>query len=198
MHTNISLARKGENLFFDKNGKLMLSSLANDFVAKVLNHAPEICLLLNASVNAYRRLDPNFEAPNLIKMSATDRGSMVRIPMAGEKSTRIEVRSVGPDANPYMVAFVLLKTGLEGNKLVENPKKRQRARTLPGTLNDAVRAYKPSEFVAKTLGEEVKAKYVLYKQEAANRSPADLGTAIKNGEVLYNHEVTNQVLWNSF
>jgi len=29
----------------------------------------DICLLLNASVNAYRRLDPHFEAPNQIKAS---------------------------------------------------------------------------------------------------------------------------------
>ena len=66
--------------------------------------------MLNASVNAYRRLDPHFEAPNQIKASATDRGSMVRIPIGNEKSMRVEVRSVGPDANPYMVLYSIFKT----------------------------------------------------------------------------------------
>jgi transposase len=56
-------------------------------------------LVLNASVNAYRRLDPHFEAPNQIKVSAIDRGSIIRTTPGNEKSARIEVRSVGPDTN---------------------------------------------------------------------------------------------------
>lgn len=198
MHTNISLYKNGKNAFYSKKDDLSLSPLAYDFVSRILNHAPEICLLINASVNAYRRLDPNFEAPNQIKMSPTDRGAMIRIPIGNEKSTRIEVRSVGPDASPYMVAYSLLKTGLEGEKLVEDPDKRQRVRTLPGSIIDAIRLYKSSDFVTKMLGEEVKTKYVAFKQLVANRCPADLGQTIKNGEVLYNHEVTNQGLWNRF
>ena len=65
-------------------------------------------------MNAYRRLDPHYEAPNQIKCSAVNRGAMVRIPYGNEKSARIEVRSVAPDANPYMVMYTLIKTGLEG------------------------------------------------------------------------------------
>ena len=69
------------------------------------------------SVNAYRRLDPHFEAPNQIKASAVDRGSMVRIPIGNEKSMRVEVRSVAPDANPYMVLYSIFKTGLDGDNV---------------------------------------------------------------------------------
>ncbi len=198
MHTNISLYKGDQNLFYSKKDELSLSPMAYDFTSRILNHAPELCLLINGSVNAYRRLDPNFEAPNQIKMSPVDRGSMIRIPIGNEKSTRIEVRSVGPDSNPYLVAYSLLKTGLEGDKLVEDPDKRQRVRTLPGNILDAIRLYKSSDFITKILGEDVKNKYVAFKQLVANRCPADLGKTIKNGEVLYNHEVTNQVLWNSF
>ena len=82
-----------------------------EFVDRILTHGNDICLLLNASVNAYRRLDPHFEAPNQIKASAVDRGSMVRIPIGNEKSMRVEVRSVAPDANPYMVLYSMFKTG---------------------------------------------------------------------------------------
>ena len=70
--------------------------------------------MLNSSVNSYRRLDPHFEAPNQIKASAIDRGSMVRVPIGNERSMRTEVRSVAPDANPYMVMLAVFKTGLEG------------------------------------------------------------------------------------
>jgi glutamine synthetase len=65
---------------------------------------------LNSSVNAYRRLDPAFEAPNQIKMSPTDRSSMIRVPAGNEKSARIEIRSVAPDSNPYLATYIVLKT----------------------------------------------------------------------------------------
>jgi glutamine synthetase len=95
MHTNLSLARKGVNLFHDKKGKDGLSKPGWDFIARVLTSAPDICLALNSSVNAYRRLDPHFEAPNQIKASAIDRGSMVRIPLGNERSARIEASDAG-------------------------------------------------------------------------------------------------------
>src|SRR6201996_3891955 len=94
MHTNISISKGGKNLFWDPKGEEKLSSFAWEFVDRVLTHGNDICLLLNSSVNAYRRLDPHFEAPNQIKASAVDRGSMVRIPIGNERSSRVEVRSV--------------------------------------------------------------------------------------------------------
>src|SRR3989338_85521 len=96
MHINLSLNKTGKNIFYERTGKELLSSLAWDFIFRILNHAPEICLILNSSVNAYRRLDPYFEAPNQIKVSPIDRGSMIRIPTGNEKTARIEIRSVAP------------------------------------------------------------------------------------------------------
>lgn len=198
MHTNFSLAKNGENIFYDAKGKEGLSPVAWDYILKLLNHAPEICLTLNSSVNAYRRLDPHFEAPNQIKVSSLDRGSMIRIPVANEKTARIEVRSVAPDANPYLVFYTILKTGQEGKKLTKSEDKRERLRFLPDNINDAIRLFKASPFVSHILGEENKEKYITYKQAAADRSPKALGTLVKDSEVLYHHEVTNQVLWNHF
>jgi glutamine synthetase len=198
MHTNFSLAKGGKNIFYQKGGKDGLSKLAWDFLERILNHASEICLVLNSSVNAYRRLDPHFEAPNQIKVSAIDRGSMIRIPVANEKTARIEVRSVAPDANPYLVLYTLIKTGLEGKKLARDSGKRERVRYLPGTIHEAIRDYKSSDFVGKILGAENKDKYVALKQVAADRSPRELGTRVKTSEVHFHHEVFNQVLWNGF
>ena len=198
MHTNFSLAKNGKNIFYDEKGKDGLSKIAWEYISKLLNHAPEICLILNSSVNAYRRLDPHFEAPNQIKVSPIDRGSMIRIPVANEKTARIEIRSVAPDANPYLVFYTILKTGNEGNKLVKNEDKRQRSRFLPDNINDAIRLFKSSDYITSLLGEENKDKYIAFKQAAADRSPKALGTLIKDSEILYHHEVTNQVLWNRF
>ncbi|MDB5238523.1 MAG: glnA [Candidatus Kaiserbacteria bacterium] len=198
MHTNFSLSKNGKNIFFDAKGAEGLSTIAWDFVMRLLNHAPEICLVINSSVNAYRRLDPHYEAPNQIKVSAVDRGSMVRIPVGNEKTARIELRSVAPDANPYLLLYTMLRTGLEGEKLQKDKDKRDRLRFLPDNIYDAIALYKSSKFMTKILGEESKDKFVFYKQAAADRSPKALGTTIKRTEIIYHHEVTNQLLWNNF
>ena len=81
MHTNMSISKGRTNLFWDPKGVEKLSPFGWEFIDRILTHALDICLILNPSVNAYRRLDPHFEAPNQIKASSTDRGSMVRIPI---------------------------------------------------------------------------------------------------------------------
>ena len=133
MHTNVSVSKGGKNLFWDPKGEEKLSKLGWAFVDRILTHGNDICLLLNPSVNAYRRLDPHFEAPNQIKASAVDRGSMVRIPIGNEKSMRVEVRSVAPDANPYMVLYSIFKSGLDGDtSKIKNL--RQAERYLPDNI----------------------------------------------------------------
>lgn len=197
MHTNVSISKKGKNLFYDPKGEEKISKMAWQFVDRILTHGNDICLLLNASVNAYRRLDPHFEAPNQIKASAVDRGSMVRIPIGNEKSSRVEVRSVGPDANPYLVLYSVFKTGLEGD--IEKVKNlRQAERYLPDNIYDALANFRGAEWTGKLLGEGVKARYADLKQGSADRCARLLGTVVKAPEVQFHHEVYNQFLWNQF
>jgi len=198
MHLNLSFERNGKNIFHDKKGDDGLSTIAWDAISRILNHAQELSLILNASVNAYRRLDPHFEAPNQIKVSSVDRGAMIRIPAGNETSARVEIRSVGPDANPYLALYAILRTALEGEPLTKDESKRDRIRFLPGNIYDAIRLYRGSEFVKKIMGESSHEKYVSHKQEAADRSPKELGVIVKSSEVLFHHEVTNQMLWHKF
>ncbi len=197
MHTNVSITKKGKNLFWDPKGEEKISKFAWSFVDRILTHGNDICLLLNASVNAYRRLDPHFEAPNQIKASAVDRGSMVRIPIGNEKSSRVEVRSVGPDANPYLVLYSVFKTGLEGD--IEKIKNlRQADRYLPDNIYDALDNFNKAEWTGKLLGDDVKARYAELKKGSADRCARLLGTVVKPAEVQFHHEVYNQDLWNQF
>jgi glutamine synthetase len=198
MHTNFSLSKNGKNIFYDTKGKHGLSSVAWDFVLRQLNHAPETCLVFNPSVNAYRRLDPHFEAPNQIKVSAIDRGSMIRIPMANEKTSRIELRSVAPDANPYLVLYTMLKTGFEGTPMAEAEATPTHKRFLPQYISEAIDLFRSSKFITDILGEDSQKKYAGFKQAAADRSPKELGKRVKPSEVLFHHEVTNQLLWSQF
>jgi glutamine synthetase len=200
MHTNLSLSKNGKNVFYSEKGEDNVSDLAWNFVDRILNNANDICLILNPSVNGYRRLDPHFEAPNQIKASAVDRTSMVRIPLGNEKSARIEVRSVGPDANPHLLFYTILQTGMNGpmTETITSEQRRTRTRFLPSNIYDSVRLFKGSAFIAEILGEENKDKFIDRKVASADRCPRELGTIVKTGEVLFHHEITNQYLWSKF
>jgi glutamine synthetase len=200
MHTNMSIAKNGENLFYDADGPDRMSEYGLDFTRRILHSADDLCLILNPSVNAYRRLDPNYEAPNEIAFSAVDRSSMIRIPHAGKAGQRIEVRSVGPDVNPYMLIYSLLKTGLEGPKPAKPAKKPKRVRKhlLPGNIYDAMVPYRRSSWLKSVLGEESHEKYYELKEMMAHRCPRELGERIKRAEIMFHHEVTNQMLWSRF
>jgi glutamine synthetase len=197
MHTNVSISKGGKNIFWDPNGEDKIGTLGWDFVDRILTHGRDLCLMLNASVNAYRRLDPHFEAPNQIKASAVDRGSMIRIPLGNERSARVEVRSVAPDANPYMVMLAVFQTGLEGSKSAEK-NLRQAERYLPDNIYDAMADFRASEWTSTLLGQDVKERYADLKQASADRCPRLLGSFVKAQEVQYHHEVYNQFLWNLF
>lgn len=197
MHTNVSISKGGKNLFWDPKGEEKLSKIGWEFVDRILTHGNDICLLLNPSVNAYRRLDPHFEAPNQIKASPVDRGSMIRIPIGNERSMRVEVRSVAPDASPYMVMYSIFKTGLDGEtSKIKNL--RQAQRFLPDNIYDALENFRKSNWTTKIFGEDVKARYADLKQASADRCPRLLGTFVKPPEVQYHHDVYNQFLWNLF
>ena len=184
-----------------RRGRTACSTLGWDFVERILANANDICLVLNASVNAYRRLDPHFEAPNQIKASADDRGSMVRIPIAqravarGSRSVRSRrtrtrtwrsTRSCGPGSKGRLAAE-------------ENDGKRSRTRFLPDNIYDAAPPLQVGKFVGEELlGEEVHAKYADLKLASADRCPKALGTQVKRAEIMYHHEVTNQYLWSQF
>jgi len=197
MHTNVSITKGGKNIFWDPKGEEKISKEAWDFVDRILSVGNDICLLLNPSVNAFRRLDPHFEAPNQIIASAVDRGSMIRIPIGNERSSRVEVRSVAPDANPYMVLYSIFKTGIDGG-IEKIPNLRSAKRYLPDNIYDAMDNFNKSAWITKILGEDVKGRYADLKKASADRCARLLGTIVKPQEVQYHHEIYNQYLWNQF
>ena len=181
MHTNVSVSGSGKNLFWDPKGEEKLSKLGYEFLDRLLTHGNDLCLVFNSSVNAYRRLDPHFEAPNQLK----------------ERSMRTEVRAVAPDANPYLVMYSIFKTGLEGTTAkIKNL--RQAERYLPDNIYTALDDFRKAEWTTELLGEDVKGRYADLKQASADRCPRLLGSVVKAAEVQFHHEVYNQFLWNLF
>jgi glutamine synthetase len=197
MHSNVSVMRDNKNLFWDPQGLEKMSPFAWQFVDRILTHGNDLCLIFNSSVNAYRRLDPHFEAPNQLKASAVDRGSMVRIPLGNHRSARVEVRAVAPDANPYMLLYSIFRTGIEGD-IADIENLRSAPRFLPDNIYDAIDNFNKAEWTTKLLGEDVKARFVDLKKGSADRCPRLLGTVVKAPEVQFHHEVYTQYLWNMF
>jgi len=197
MHTNVSVSQGKTNLFWDEKGEEQLSKFGWDFLDRILTHALDLCLIFNSSVNAYRRLDPHFEAPNQIRASAVDRGAMVRVPIGNSRSMRTEVRAVAPDANPYLALYGIFKTGIDGEiSAAENL--RAGGRYLPDNIQQAIEDFKDSAWIAEILGADVQGRYADLKQAVANRSPRELGSIVKGSEVQFHHAVYNQSLWNLF
>jgi len=197
MHTNVSVSKNGKNMFWDPKGEEKLSKLGWQFIDRFLTHGNDTCLLFNSSVNAFRRLDPHFEAPNQIKASPVDRGAMIRVPIGNERSMRVEMRSVAPDANPYLVMLGVFKTGLQG-ETAKIKNLRQAERYLPDNIYDAMENFRNADWTTTLLGADVKQRYGELKQNAADRCPRLLGTFVKAPEVQYHHDVYNQFLWNLF
>jgi glutamine synthetase len=197
MHSNVSVMKNNKNVFWDPQGLEKMSPFAWQFVDRILTHGNDLCLIFNSSVNSYRRLDPHFEAPNQLKASAVDRGSMVRIPLGNSRSARVEVRAVAPDANPYMLLYSIFKTGIDG-EIAKIDNLRSASRFLPDNIYDAIDNFNNAEWTTKLLGEDVKGRFADLKKASADRCPRLLGTMVKTPEIQYHHEVYTQYLWNQF
>ncbi|MGG0202428.1 type I glutamate--ammonia ligase [Bacillus anthracis] len=179
MHCNLSLFKNGENVFFDQNGDLQLSDDARHFIAGILKHAPAFTAVANPTVNSYKRLVPGYEAPCYIAWSAQNRSPLVRIPASRGISTRVEVRSVDPAANPYLVMATLLAAGLDGikNKLtppaavdrniyVMTKEEREEAGIvdLPATLAQALVTLQSNEVISNALGDHLLEHFIEAKE----------------------------------
>ncbi|MBM7705461.1 glutamine synthetase [Chryseomicrobium aureum] len=179
MHFNLSLFNGKENAFFDENADMQLSETAMQFMAGVLKHVQGFTAITNPTVNSYKRLVPGYEAPVYVAWSGQNRSPLIRIPSSRGLSTRIEVRSVDPAANPYLAMAVILQAGLDGikNKLTPPPavdrniynmneKEREEVgiANLPGTLQSALKELSKNETVIQGLGEHIYHNFVEAKE----------------------------------
>lgn len=181
MHINMSLAdQKGHNVFEDENDPIGLSEVAYQFIAGILKHINEMALLTNPLVNSYKRLVPGYDAPTYIAWSsAPNRSQLIRIPSERGSNTRVELRSPDSSVNPYLVLAACLAAGLDGirNKLVppaginenvfalsEEEMEARGITHLPGTLGEAIEAFKESEFMKDVLGVHIYEKYLKAKE----------------------------------
>lgn len=184
LHTNLSLFRNGENVFYDPDGEAGLSRLAYQFIAGVIRHIKGICPLTNPLVNSYKRLVTGYEAPRFIAWTTGNRSALVRVPSARGVGTRVELRNPDLAANPYLQLAVLLEAGLEGIREQLAPpapvtaniyemspceREEQKIDSLPANLMEAVQEMKRDALVCGVLGSHVYQKYLEAKEKEWER-----------------------------
>jgi len=168
MHINMSLFNEQGNAFFDEQDEMQLSETAYHFLGGILEHAANFTAVTNPTVNSYKRLTPGFEAPVYVAWSGSNRSPMVRVPSSRGNSTRLELRSVDPTANPYLAFATILSAGLDGIErslepthsvdrniylMDENERKRAGITDLPDTLLAALSSLEEDERVREAMGE---------------------------------------------
>jgi glutamine synthetase len=179
MHTNMSLFRGDENAFEDTSDEMGLSKTAYNFLGGLLAHATAFTALANPTVNSYKRLTPGFEAPVYVVWSASNRSPMVRVPASRGKSTRLELRSVDPTANPYTALAAVLAAGLDGIKneleplasvdkniylMDETERTKAGITDLPDTLLAAIRELTNDSTVTAAIGSHIADKFIEAKK----------------------------------
>lgn len=178
MHVHQSLWKAGKNLFYEKNDRYHLSTLARHYIAGIMMHAREISAVLSQWTNSYKRLIEGYEAPVYVAWGQRNRSAYIRVPEyqpGKELETRIELRSPDPACNLYLAFACMFMSGLKGIQeryeledpveeniyIMSNAKQKSlNIKTLPRNLEEAVKIMSKSEMAKETLGEHVFEKYL--------------------------------------
>lgn len=175
----------GNNVFWGEDDeKYHLSDIAKHYMAGILAHAREISAITNPTVNSYKRITTGGDSvPQCATWGLRNRASMVRIPVykpGKQLSTRIELRSPDPMANPYLVNAVTLAAGLDGIerklelppeataetlKLTDRQMLEAGYTPLPRSLKEALDVFEDSQFMKDALGEHIHSFFLKKKRD---------------------------------
>ena len=174
----------GSNVFWGEDDeRYHLSDIAKHYMAGILAHAREISAITNPTVNSYKRITTGGDSvPQYATWGLRNRASMVRIPVykpGKQLSTRIELRSPDPMANPYLVNAVTLAAGLDGIerklelppeataetlKLTDRQMLEAGYTPLPRSLKEALDVFEDSQFMKDALGEHIHSFFLKKKR----------------------------------
>lgn len=174
----------GNNVFWGEDDeRYHLSDIAKHYMAGILAHAREISAITNPTVNSYKRITTGGDSvPQYATWGLRNRASMIRIPVykpGKQLSTRIELRSPDPMANPYLVNAVTLAAGLDGIerklelppeataetlKLTDRQMLEAGYAPLPRSLKEALDVFEDSQFMKDALGEHIHSFFLKKKR----------------------------------
>jgi glutamine synthetase len=171
------------NRFYEAGAEYNLSPLARQFMAGILEHLPALLALTCASVNSYRRLQPQMWASAYLAWGPDNREGALRVasPYRGHEAetTNVELKSSDSSANPYVSLGGVIAAGLDGierkltlpppvtvdpHTLDESERKKIGADRLPSSLKDAIQNLKRDEVLLRAMGERLATSYIAVKE----------------------------------
>ena len=184
MHCHQSIFnQQGDNLFYNPQDPFKLSDMAYHYIAGQLQHAKALSAVLAPTVNSYKRLVPGYEAPVYIGWAQVNRSALIRIPqpMPDDGNTvRLELRCPDPSTNPYLAFNAMLAAGLDGidqerpcpdplnsmnvYELSNDERLALGIDMLPGSLYEALEAFKANPVVQNALGPSLTEAFINARQ----------------------------------
>jgi glutamine synthetase len=177
-HLHFSLVGKDSrtSLFHDPAAPYQLSVVARQFIAGVLEHLPALVALTCASVNSYRRLQPQAWSSAFTCWGPDNREAAIRVvsPFAGDEEGTVnaELKACDHSSNPYIALGALIAAGLDGvsrelqlpdpilvdpSTLSDAERAERGVRRLPGSLPEALDALALDTVLPAALGTELHA-----------------------------------------
>jgi glutamine synthetase len=128
------------------------------------------------NANSYRRLRPEMFAPVEPNWGANHRNVALRIPASDEQNLRIEHRTAGADANPYLVSAAILagihygiKHRCDPGAMVEQHDVIRPKRRIPNRWDAAIDRFQRSKILPSYLGEDYCRVYAVNRRDEARR-----------------------------
>ncbi|MFC3614131.1 glutamine synthetase family protein [Lutimaribacter marinistellae] len=150
LHQSLVDRETGRNLFTPETDTP--SATASAWIAGLLDHAAECCLITTPTVNGYKRYQPHQLAPDRIQWGRDNKGAMLRaLFQPGDAASRIENRVPEPAATPHYVMAAQILSGLSGlDRALVPPAPVERpyetdAPALPANLGAAIAAFDTGE-----------------------------------------------------
>ena len=165
-HVHFSGWRDGSNAFTS-------DATLRSAIAGVLEHLPGASLLLNPTINSYKRLVPGYFAPTNVSWGVENRSCAVRaIRSERAELCRFECRRPGADANPYLAMAAIAAAAADGLRRQVSPPEpvvgdayaRDDLTPLPASLESALMAFDADDVLRRALGETFSDYYAISRR----------------------------------
>lgn len=163
LHQSLWHRDSQRNAFFDESHPKKMSEVMRRYIAGLLHCLPHVLPMYAPTINSYKRLVEGAWAPTTLTWGIDNRTTTIRALPGSAQSTRIELRVVGADVNPYLAMAASLASGLYGianqlNLEIEmtqgNGYRDTKNGTLARTLEEATQLMKESSLAHELFGED--------------------------------------------
>lgn len=194
IHSSLWDTEGKKNLFYDAQDEKKMSSTMKSYMAGVLKLLPDFLPLYAPTINSYKRLVEGMWAPTTLTWAIDNRTTTLRALPGSMNSTRLELRVVGSDMNPYLAMAGCLAAGLYG---IENNLKLDVPETigngyanksngvLPRNLWDATQKFKNGQVANEIFGE----KFVSHFAKTREWEWSEFSKSVTNWEMKRYFEI---------